>query len=137
MVQGTFCPMGSAHPRKCPALAACPTGSAAPGFNAGAFLMIILVILAYLGVYLTARHLLRKRASRKRQERSARSQVGHASTPPPWHQAGCVPSRYCFSVRCPERFALCFQANRAGRQSSPVAGCPPSSAKVPLKTCRG
>ena len=76
MVQGTFCPMGSAHPHKCPALAACPAGSAAPGFNAGAFLAIILAILIYLVVYLTVRYLLRKTASRKQQKRFARNQVG-------------------------------------------------------------
>lgn len=75
MTQGMFCPMGSAHPRRCPALAACPAGSAQPGFNAGAFITIILIILAYLALFFTARQFLRRRASRERQQQGGRSQV--------------------------------------------------------------
>ena len=75
VVQGMFCPRGSAQPRKCPALAACPAGAAAPGFNAGAFITIVLVVLVYLAVFLTARHCLRRRSARRKQQQASRNQV--------------------------------------------------------------
>ncbi len=70
-----FCPRASAHPRKCPALAACPAGSAVPGFNAGAFITIILVVLLYLATFFAARYFLRRRSSRRQQQQAARNQV--------------------------------------------------------------
>lgn len=74
-MQGMFCPRGSAHPRKCPALAACPAGAAAPGFNAGAFITIILGALVYLAVFLTARCCLQRRSARRKQQQASRNQV--------------------------------------------------------------
>ena len=75
MLQGMYCQRGSAHPRKCPALAACPAGAAVPGFNAGAFITILLVVLVYLAVYLMARYFLQRRSARRKQQQASRNQV--------------------------------------------------------------
>ncbi len=75
ILQGMFCPRGSAHPRKCPALAACPAGAAAPGFNAGAFITILLVVLVYLAIFLIARYFLQRRSGSQKQQQASRNQV--------------------------------------------------------------
>lgn len=84
ILQGMYCPRGSAHPRKCPALAACPAGAAVPGFNAGAFITILLVVLVYLIVYLTARYFLQRRSDRRKRQQALRNQVNSQTVTVNW-----------------------------------------------------